>query len=686
MQLLGDGSNILLIVLGFGLLIAVHELGHFLAARWAGIRVEDFAIGMGPTVVAWRRGVGFRAGSTAREMERRFGCPPEAVTMQRLQAAGVGETEYSLRVLPLGGFVRMKGQEDLVAIDRAGDPDAYPSRPVWKRMVVVSAGVVMNISLALLLYIAAFMVGVRFESTTVGQIAPGGPAATARAQQAGPDGLRPGDRIERVDGSPVSTFADVQIAVAMSKPGQSVTLDVARPGIDTPLRFTAEPADDPVARLRSISISPARDPTLSPEALEDPMARNMLARSGLAAAGVGGGWRLVAAQGASVASADALSAACTRSQGQPVQTSWRSPDGSERSATLLPEPLLTRIQPVDEPGVQEFSLLGLSPLTRIDWILEGSPNQGLLHPGDVILAIEDLRGPRIEQFRDAVRARPSSQVNLTILREGAMTSVRAKVDAQGRLDVLVAPALVCMLLARPVDRALVNGTATATPAAALELGPLAAIQSVQGRPVRTWRELTAAMQSLADTESIELEVRSMGAPSAVPARLTIEPASREQLKALGWIAPMPMDLFDPMMTTLGTPGRPLEAAALGLNETVKLATLTWLTLDRLARGSVPVDQLRGPVGIVHVGTRVADRGFTYFVFFLAMISVNLAVLNFLPLPIVDGGLFIYLLYEALRGRPPSVRFQNAATMAGLLLIGSLFMITFYNDVMRLVGG
>jgi regulator of sigma E protease len=91
------------------------------------------------------------------------------------------------------------------------------------------------------------------------------------------------------------------------------------------------------------------------------------------------------------------------------------------------------------------------------------------------------------------------------------------------------------------------------------------------------------------------------------------------------------------------------------------------------------------VGIVHVGTRVADRGFTYLVFFLAMISVNLAVLNFLPLPIVDGGLFVYLVYEALRGRPPSVRFQNAATLAGLLLIGGLFLVTFYNDVMRLVG-
>jgi regulator of sigma E protease len=99
-----------------------------------------------------------------------------------------------------------------------------------------------------------------------------------------------------------------------------------------------------------------------------------------------------------------------------------------------------------------------------------------------------------------------------------------------------------------------------------------------------------------------------------------------------------------------------------------------------------VEQLRGPVGIVHLGARVVDRGAMYLVFFLAMISVNLAVLNFLPLPIVDGGLFLYLVYEQLAGRAPSLRFQNAATMVGLLLLGTLFLFTFYNDVMRIFTG
>ena len=75
----------------------------------------------------------------------------------------------------------------------------------------------------------------------------------------------------------------------------------------------------------------------------------------------------------------------------------------------------------------------------------------------------------------------------------------------------------------------------------------------------------------------------------------------------------------------------------------------------------------------------------YLVFFLAMISVNLAVLNFLPLPIVDGGLFLYLIYEKFKGRPPSVGFQNGAALVGLMLIATAFVVTFYNDILRLVG-
>jgi regulator of sigma E protease len=94
--------------------------------------------------------------------------------------------------------------------------------------------------------------------------------------------------------------------------------------------------------------------------------------------------------------------------------------------------------------------------------------------------------------------------------------------------------------------------------------------------------------------------------------------------------------------------------------------------------------MHGFVGIAHVGTRVAMQGWTYLLFFLGLISVNLAVINFLPIPIVDGGLMTFLIIEKLKGSPLSPRFQTVATIVGLAMIGSIFLITLFYDVARLI--
>ena len=112
MDILGTGSNILLIILGFGLLIALHELGHFIAARWAGIRADGFAIGMGPVVASYRGGIGFRFGACDEVVKARLGRYPIELTDEELAKEGLGETQYSLRLLPIGGYVKMLGQED----------------------------------------------------------------------------------------------------------------------------------------------------------------------------------------------------------------------------------------------------------------------------------------------------------------------------------------------------------------------------------------------------------------------------------------------------------------------------------------------------------------------------------------------------------------------------------------------
>ncbi|MEO0631569.1 MAG: site-2 protease family protein, partial [Planctomycetota bacterium] len=134
--LLQNVGEIALIVFGFGLVVFIHELGHFLAARWAGVRVLAFAVGFGPAIVSWRKGLGVRRGSSAAEYEKLSYDGP---------AEGVSPTEYRLNWLPLGGYVKMLGQDDADPSHRSEEPDSYNASAIWKRMVIISAGVIANV-------------------------------------------------------------------------------------------------------------------------------------------------------------------------------------------------------------------------------------------------------------------------------------------------------------------------------------------------------------------------------------------------------------------------------------------------------------------------------------------------------------------------------------------------------------
>src|SRR5438874_2067402 len=126
--------SLLLLIFGFGFVIFFHELGHFLAAKWVGIKVEQFAVGFGQALISWRKGFGFGIGSSARRFEE---------LSARGEALGVGETEYRLNWIPLGGYVKMLGQDDLNPNAQQNDPRAYNRKSIGARMLVVSAGVIM---------------------------------------------------------------------------------------------------------------------------------------------------------------------------------------------------------------------------------------------------------------------------------------------------------------------------------------------------------------------------------------------------------------------------------------------------------------------------------------------------------------------------------------------------------------
>ena len=702
MDILSSGTNIILIVIGFGLLITVHELGHFLAARWAGIRVEGFAVGMGPAVLSFRKGIGLRVGPTDHLVVKRTGKRPSELSLEEQAKYGIGETEYSLRLLPIGGYVKMLGQEDANPGAVSNDPRAYGERPVGKRMVVVSAGVFMNILAAIIMFVIAFMVGVRFEAPTVGDVVPNSPAAVATPTNPDiPEGLLPGDRIMSIDGEPTRTFSDVLIASAMSVPGEPLRMTVDRKGFDEPLDFVVDPELDENSGLRQVGLLRASNTTL----VSEPEFRQLIAWSFLEAGGTEqdadelAGWRIARVNDTEITTWSELNLATTGADGGPLRLTWASPtEGSieTREQILQPVPQLEGMYRQMDAGTEYASgLLGLVPLVQIVSIPPGSPNTDVLQPGDVILSIEDMEGPRNAQFREQISKRAGQAVNLTILRNGVSTPITVQVDRDGRVGVHISNAMNVPLTARPIERAAteMGGAETATPIAGLGLLPRTTIDRIGGIEVDDWPSMRAALLDA----TAEADANATGAKVTMSWSLPLKDQPLETgeielsaqqvatLHQLGYLPPLSELYFDPLQVTLSADGNPIRALGMGFQETWKMAVLVYMTIDRLIlTRSVGVEQLHGPVGIVHVGSRVADRGFMYLLFFLAMISVNLAVLNFLPLPIVDGGLFLYLVYEKFKGRPPSVAFQNGAALVGLLLIGSLFLVTFYNDIMRLM--
>lgn len=184
MEIMG---NALKLVAGVGFVIFFHELGHFMVAKWRGIKVEKFSLGFGPRI----------AGFT------------------------YGETEYRISWLPLGGYVKMAGENPEESLK--GDASEFLGQPWWSRLLVVLAGPGMNVVLALLLFSVILMVGAKepvIEDPVIDQV-------MSSDSPAGQAGLRSGDRILSINGEATKTWQEMT-TVIRAHPGVALTLEVAR--------------------------------------------------------------------------------------------------------------------------------------------------------------------------------------------------------------------------------------------------------------------------------------------------------------------------------------------------------------------------------------------------------------------------------------------------------------------------
>ena len=201
-------------VVAFGLLVFVHELGHFLAAKWAGVRVEVFSFGFGPFLLSFRR----------------------------------GETTYALSLIPLGGYVRMTGQADIGRVKEADKtPEySYMAKSPRRRAVIIVAGVVMNVVFAYFVFVIAQMAGRPEPPAVVGEVIEGMPAATA--------GFQVGDRIVEVGGKRVHNFNGFKYRIITAKPGEAIEVKVKRTDVAEPVTLSVTPEYDEDARISLIGV------------------------------------------------------------------------------------------------------------------------------------------------------------------------------------------------------------------------------------------------------------------------------------------------------------------------------------------------------------------------------------------------------------------------------------------------
>ncbi len=215
------GMLISLLILSF--LIFFHELGHFLAARLFGVRVERFSIGFGKVVLS----------------------------------KTVAGTEYALSAIPLGGYVKMKGQDDTDPTKISLDPDSYNVKPPWQRIVILLAGPFFNFILAYFLYFAIALIGANALKPTVGSVQPGSPAEQA--------GLKKGDTIVAIDDEPVKVWDDLSKKISSSH--GPIDMVIERNGILVPLSvmprvLEAKNIFGESVKRRMVGIGPSGDVTV----------------------------------------------------------------------------------------------------------------------------------------------------------------------------------------------------------------------------------------------------------------------------------------------------------------------------------------------------------------------------------------------------------------------------------------
>jgi regulator of sigma E protease len=302
-----------------------------------------------------------------------------------------------------------------------------------------------------------------------------------------------------------------------------------------------------------------------------------------------------------------------------------------------------------------------------------------LRPRDEVKAVDGRPVSHWGEVEQAVARAEGRPLTLTLARDGAERTVSVTPRKVPGRTPFNEPTETWSIGARPYLPPVVGEVRAGMPAAEAGVRPRDRVVALNGQPIETWDELAEAISTRAG-EAVTLTIERDGSRLD----LSVTPRAEVERDALGNETRVGrIGIATATSETYRRPG-PLGAAVRGIGRTWDVTWLTLVSIWKLVSGAIPASNIGGPLQISMVAGQQAQQGLVSYAFFLALISINLAILNLLPVPMLDGGHLLFFAIEAVLGRPLSVRKREIAQQIGLALLLMLMVFALFNDLTRLL--
>ena len=683
------------VILGLGAVIFVHELGHFLVAKACGVKCDKFYVGFD----AFDIKIGDRV-----------------IIPRRLVHWTWGETEYGIGILPFGGYVKMLGQDDNPGnleeevrksmkdgeasvssaltpeglVDRSKiDPRSFLAKSVPQRMAIISAGVIFNLIFAVLFAALAFRAGVDFTPPKIGNVIGGGPAWQENLA---------GATFERVGDKEVTgyfSYSDLAQEIGLHGGEEPLDIQIRRPGDSQSTTLEVTPEAGFMRQAKDIALLGFK-PRLQP--VVGPLGPGENTPAAAARPEIMGGDRIVEIDGEKIETdMDVFRALATKADQEVEFVLERSDAETEDGKSAAVERITTKVasNPMRAFG---FSVEWL-PIADLQ---KRSPaSEAGLKVGDEIISIDgEDRGNLLTLEERMIRvARDSGSVELEIMRDGetktvsvspTLPNVLAEIGPNTPLAInslgVAIPQSLKVESVDPDSEAAKNGLTVGDELVSIEY----VLNEEQAKNERyrmllrdpvvdlvddetSWAEIDELYQLLEPGSKLKLEIRRGSELKPITVATTASPEFFRHVRGL------PLEALDAHYESTSWS----DAFYYGSKQVWRDGTRVLKTFGKLISGKISPKNLGGPGTIAVVATSEASQGTSRLLLFLTFLSANLAVVNFLPIPVLDGGHMLFLAYEGIFRRPVNEKTQALLTYAGLAMILALMIFVVCLDAGRI---